>query len=395
LYDEEKSRTNLKVTANINLKALLGQIVTVEWASARGPSQTASPYKAKVVGIPSDGIDLQLDHKLPSGKSNPLQLSVKGLTDKYGTTVSIEGKVASSPAAPTDLTKAFVTTQLSATGAVHSLPMLTATGAIAPWHPAQRAIMIPGLISFDPAVTFDVGSSNTTSSNSVIVPSQFIRPFIFGLPNGSQIGHPDLNNLKPAKPFVINAMFGPRAEFDTLHGGVNVLGEGRAELYLLQLYQTTDQKTAAAAAGNPAIRDLLNLPQNGFSLAPYIQIDGGGHITSQSISNSGKAPPAVIPTYDIFRLYLGLHGTAQHGKATITFDGSWVNLVDPETVPYTLNKVYYSRELSGFQPHAKGTFNFYFDDAKHFAGSTSWENGRSPPTFTYLNKVTIGLQATY
>ena len=52
---------------------------------------------------------------------------------------------------------------------------------------------------------------------------------------------------------------------------------------------------AYLAAGNPAIRDLLQMPDGGWSIAPYLQYDGGGHVTAQTITNSGKNPAAIIP----------------------------------------------------------------------------------------------------
>jgi hypothetical protein len=148
------------------------------------------------------------------------------------------------------------------------------------------------------------------------------------------------------------------------------------------------------AAGNPAIRDQLQLPNLGFSIAPYLQYDGGGHVTSQSIANT-KTPAVVIPTYNISRLYLGLYGSTTLGRTSLTFDGSWVDLFVPETVPYTSNKVVYSKTISGFQPHAKGTFDFAIDQTKHYLLSICWEDGRSAPSFAYVNKATAGLKIVY
>jgi len=396
-YDEALLRNSLKVTANVNLASSYPQPITVTRTFVGGLGASTETYKATVSRVDLDGIVLRLDHKLPATKGNPMQLTVSGITDSYGTAVLIKSKIASVPAAPTDLTKAFVTTQLSATAAVHSLPTFSGTGALAPWHPVQRNIILPRGLQFDPSVSFDVGSGNSKSTNAVTIPSQFIRPWIFGIPNAKRVGLPsDLNTLKSVSPKVLNGMFGPRAEFDTQYGGTNVLGETRAELYLTSLYQTSSFQGAGIAMGNPAIRDLLDLPGNGFSLAPYLQFDGGGHVTAQSITNSGVGTVnAHISTYKISRLYLGVKGTAQYARNTIALDGSWVDIFLAESVPFIQNKVVLVRRINGFQPHAKGTYSIYLDDAKHLAGSVSWENGRSAPSFGYLNKVTIGLQVTY
>lgn len=402
--DAAKVTTELKVKATVTLKAAVGQAVTVSRAEAKGPTAGTDVYPATVSRIDNDGVVLSLQRKLPSGKAT-MQLEVKGLTDYYGKAVKVQSKVQSAPGAPsvsssgtnpTNVSSAFVTTQLSAIAAVHSSPTFAATGAIAPWHPATRMILLPGEIFFDPTVTFNVGSANANSSNSVIVPSEFSRAFVFGLPSdGSNIDPATLVTLAGKRPIGLNVTFGPRAEFDTQHAGVNLLAEARAELYLPQLSKSVDVQKAAIAAGNPAIRDLLELPTNGFSVAPYLQFDAGGHLNSQTISNPMGLPAASISTYDISRLYLGLHGTAQLGRNTLNLDGSWVNLFLAETVPITVKNIVNVRTISGFQPHTKATYSFYLDDAKHFAGSICWENGRTAPSFQYLNKVTVGLQVVY
>jgi hypothetical protein len=394
--DSAKVRTILKVKSAINLKAAVGQSVTVSRSVAKGSTTTSENYSAIISQIDNDGLVLVLRKELPSGKAAPLQLAVSGLTDNYGEAVKVQSKVQGAPSAPTNVSSAFVTTQISAIAAVHSSPTFSGTGAIAPWHPAVRMIWLPAGIFFDPAVTFDVGTSNAKASNSVIVPSQFSRAFIFGLPSNAQnIDPTTLVHLSPAHPIGVNTTFGPRAEFDTLHGGINLLGEFRAELYLSQLTQSVDVHKAVIAQGNPAIRDLLELPANGYSIAPYLQIDAGGHLTSQNISNPSGHPPASIPTYNISRIYLGIHGSAQRGRNTVSVDGSYVDLLLGETVPVTVNKIVFAKTVSSFQPHTKLSYSLYLDDAKHFAGSISWEDGRTAPSFQYLNKVTAGLQVTF
>lgn len=381
--DPTKIRSVLMVKSAVNLRAVPGQPVTVSRAVAEGPAPMAETYPATINRVEADGIVLVLQKELPSGKSNPLQLEAKGLTDNYATAVKIQGKVQGAPAVSKDISNAFVTTQLSAMAAVHSAPTFSGTGAIAPWHPASRMIWLPGKMVLDPAVNFDVGSANANSSNSVIIPSQFSRAFTPSAPSSE------------GYPIALETTFGPRAEFDTQWGGVNLLGEGRAEFYIRQFSHSVDVQKAVIAAGNPGIRDLLELPMNGYSIVPYVQVDAGGHLNSQSISNPTGHPAVDIPKYDISRLYLGIQVLAQLGRNNVSLDASYIDLFLTETVPYTTNEIVYSRSLSGFQPHSKLTYSYTFDDAKHFAGLISWEDGRSAPTFRYLNKVTAGLQVTY
>jgi hypothetical protein len=279
---------------------------------------------------------------------------------------------------------------------VHSAPTFSGSGAIAPWHPAARTIVLHSDIFFDPTVTFDVGSTNVKSSNSVIIPAQFSRAFVFGLSSNEKMSNPaSFAKLDGKRRVAASLAFGPRAEFDTPYGGTNLRGEGRGELYLPQLFKSVDVQAATIASGNPAIRDLLDLPTNGYAITPYFQFDAGGHVNSQTITNPKGNPSANISQYNIARLYLGVHGTAQLGRNTLNLDGSWVDLFANEIVPFTVQKITSATTISGLQPHAKATYSLFLDDTKHFAGTCSWENGRSAPSFQYLNKVTVGVQVIY
>jgi hypothetical protein len=392
--DAKHLRNALYVNANVPLKATYSaNAVTVTYDPGQGKKTV---YPARVLGArQSLGLEIWMDEPLPAGLSNSLQLTVNGITDLYGVAVPISGPLASAPSAPADATKDFISIQLSAIAAVHSAPTFGATGAFAPLHIAKNVVVLPGLIHVDPAITFDTGSANAKTTNTVTLPSQFVRPFLLGLPKPPQ-NLADLDSRKPSNISVLNAMGGVRAEFDTQHGGTNLMGEGRAEFYLSKLYATANARTAAVSAANPSIRSTLNLPANGWSITPYVQYDGGGHVTSQSISNATAGLPNVdIPTYSISRIYFGSQTTVQYGVSAVTFDGSWFELFFVETAPFTTNNVVSSRTVSGLQPHAKGTYNISLDQEKHFSGSISWENGRSAPSFEYLNKVTVGIQVVY
>ncbi|NYF51082.1 hypothetical protein [Tunturiibacter gelidoferens] len=392
--DQKHIRNAMYVNANVPLKATYpANTVTVTYDPGQGPKTI---YPARVLGArPSLGLELWIDEPLPAGLSNSLQLKIDGLMDLYGVAVPVSGPLPSAASAPTDATKDFISIQISAIGAVHSGPTYSATGAVAPLHVAQSSVVLPYLIHFDPSITFDVGSKNATTTNAVTIPSQFIRPFLLGRPRPPQ-NLADLDSRKPSHISILNAMGGLRAEIDTQYGGTNLIGEGRAEFYLSKLYATANARTAAVSAANPSIRSTLNLPANGWSVTPYIQYDGGGHVKAQSISNSTANLPNIdIPTYSISRFYFGSQATATYGINSVTFDGSWVELFNTETAPFKTNSIVYSRTVSGLQPHAKGTYNISLDQAKHFSGSLSWENGRTAPSFQYLNKVTAGILVIY
>ncbi len=395
-FPNPSSSSQLKVTSNVALRASEGQRVTAERATAEGPKATSQTFSGQVVNrAATDGIQVKLDKDLPSGKTS--QITVKGLTDYYGTAVEPKGKIAIQ-GAPANATDAFITTSFSVNAGVHSTPAFSATGAVAPWHPAVRALFVPGsAIQFDPSVNFDVGSASAQTKNSIILPSPLSLPLYFGLPSLKPPRNADTaQELIPVEgkhPVVLNLSFGPRLEVDTKYGGLNALGSIRGELYLYQFSQTSKVKQAALASGNPAMRDLLELPSNGFSLAPYVEGDGGGHVTSNTVT-VGKSS-ADVPAYDIGRVYVGVHGIIQAGIFSFNLDSSWVDLLSTETIAYTANSKVLLRRVSGWQPNSTVGGTVSFDQAKHYGLTLSYQDGRCAPNWQYLNKVTAGLKVTY
>jgi hypothetical protein len=205
-------------------------------------------------------------------------------------------------------------------------------------------------LRFDPSVTYDVGFNSTQSANSITVPSMFSLPIYLGA------GKADLKAAGPTDPVpvhasglsVVNLSFGPRAEFDRTWQRVNMLGEVRSEFYFLKFTQTQDVKKAAIAQGNPAFRDLLELPNRGFNLAPYVQWDGGGHVTNETVTNTKTHASVVVPTHAIDRLYGGIYGNAQLGIVSFTLDTSFVNMFSHEIIGYTTTTDALLRHLHGY-----------------------------------------------
>jgi hypothetical protein len=264
-------------------------------------------------------------------------------------------------------------------------------------------------VYIDPVMNFDVGTANSKSANSVILPAFLthdftitgnVRSLLEARNNCLTASSQDCNDAEWVKKKSVtysslNASFGPREEFDTLYGGTNLLGELRLELYNSFWYHTAAAEKSALAVRNPAMRDQLPMPDGGWSIEPYLQYDGGGHVTAQTITNTGKNPAAVIPTYGISRLYLGLVFAGTYKSSSVNIDGAWFDLFTRETVPLVVSKVTYAKNASGWQPHVKGTYSYSIGPTKHYLLSFSWEDGRSAPSFSYGNKATGGLQVVY
>jgi hypothetical protein len=418
LEPQLRENRQLMVSSTVWLKAAKGDAVIFKNKSDK-PGQSDTDLHGVVATVTTAGVIVTLTDKLPADRTGALQLTSQGLFDGYKNDIHAAGKVtptvvntASSTAGqPPSITSAMVTAQFSATAAVHSTPTLSATGALAPWNQVihMKDVSRGNAVYFDPVVNFDVGTTNSKSANSVILPSPFTHDFtltgnqradLAARNNCLTASSQDCNDSALAKEKSVsysslNASFGPREEFDTLHGGTNLLGEVRLDLYPSFWYHTAASQKAALAAGNPAIRDLLQMPDGGWSIAPYLQYDGGGHVTAQTITNSGKNPAAIIPTYDISRLYLGLVFAGTYKSSSVNIDGSWFDLFTQETVPTIISKVTYAKTFAGWQPHIKGTYSFSLDRTKHYLLSFSWEDGRSAPSFGYGNKATGGLQVVY
>ncbi len=418
LEPQQGKNVEVMVSSTVWLKAAKGDAVIFKNKSDK-PSQGDTDLHGVVETVTTRGVIVRLTGSLPVDQTGALQLTSQGLADNYQNDVHAAGKVtpalentASSTAGqPPSITSAMITTQFSATAAVHSTPTISATGALAPWNQAihMKDVSRGRAVYLDPVVNFDVGTNNSKSANSVILPSPLSHDFTLkgnqradlAMRNNCMPGslkHCDDSALSEEKSVTyssLNTSFGPREEFDTLYGGTNLLGELRLDLYPSFWYHTAASQKAALAAGNPAIRDLLQMPDGGWSIAPYLQYDGGGHVTAQTITNSGKNPAAVIPNYDISRLFLGLVFAGTYKSSSVNIDGSWFDLFTQETVPTIISKVTYAKTFAGWQPHFKGTYSFSLDRTKHYLLSFSWEDGRSAPSFGYGNKATGGLQVVY
>ncbi len=94
-YDEALLRNSVKITASVNLAVSYSQPIKVFRTYVVGPTASTDNYNATVARIDPDGVVLHLDRNLPAGKGKPMQLSVVGITDTYGTAVSIKSKVSS------------------------------------------------------------------------------------------------------------------------------------------------------------------------------------------------------------------------------------------------------------------------------------------------------------
>jgi hypothetical protein len=153
-------------------------------------------------------------------------------------------------------------------------------------------------------------------------------------------------------------------------------------------------KASRIKTRNPGYQ--LPLPANGFTIAPYVQLDSGGHVLSQTVTDQKGNESVTVPAYAINRVYAGFTATAQASIVTATLDSSYVDLLSREMIGYTTMTGAFLRDLGGWHPHTKLTTNFALDPTtKHYALSLTYQNGRSAPNFQYLNVFDAGFQILY
>jgi hypothetical protein len=385
--------SELKVSSPVALASAAHSSVTIERSVITnlpsGSKKSTILYPGEVSDVRADGIVVTLFSPLPSGKAS--DINITGLADTYGNAIEAKAIIDGSGAPASDA-ESYILLKIGSSAAVHQKPVFTLSGAVAPLHPASRAVYVR-TVRFDPSLNFDIGLNTTKSANSVVFPAAFSHIFIFGLPSDSRVPSPDFTSEKTLKPWAVNMSFGPRMETDRTFNRFNPMGELRAELYLASLFRSGKSQRTALIAGNPSFRDLVQTPTRGFEIAPYIQADVGGHANEETVAVGHSS--VLVPAHQISRLYLGAHASASYGNMAVDLDGSWANLFSPETIGYTTKQAALLRTISGWQPHVRATATWFVDTTRHYGFTAAYEDGRTAPNFEYLNKVDAGFKVVY
>jgi hypothetical protein len=377
----------VKISSPVYLGLHPGQNVALERsrAIAGGGGAVSKPetIPATVSNVEADGVFVELSKKLPAAKTSALSL-------KNGR-VDADGKI-QLDSAPSNESDAYILVKANAVAAVHQAPVFTLSGSVAPFHPALRA-KYWGPVQFDPSVVYDVGLRSTKTPNSITVPAAFKNTFLFGLPNGAL--PTNFTSKSTPDPFGLMLSYGPRYETDRTFHRVNLLGDGRVDLYLPQLSHSVQAVQARASAANPKYRDFIQAPLSGIQITPYLEFVAGAHVNNETVENTTTQVSEIVPEHSIARLYGGLVTKAQVWRFQVNSDMSVFNMFDRETIGYTTTKSVGLRVLEGIQFHAKPDFTFYLDPGHHFGLDITYENGRVAPNFEYLNTVNTGLKVIY
>jgi hypothetical protein len=213
----------------------------------------------------------------------------------------------------------------------------------------------------------------------------------------------------------VGFQIGPKLEADRDFEKVNILGSARFDfvfhrwigsinnkrrLIMLAPDLTVDKKAAAGKLLGPFF---------GFTLVPYISFDAGKRAYSNTVDKEitvqvNGEPTTVktsveVPEFNIARATAGFVSTFEwftgRVPTTLTFDESLTFIGSREFAAFTNDEGAFLRIVRGFHPLFKTSLDFAIDPGRRYNFNITWENGRTPPNFEYLNKVTSGLKVIY
>ena len=208
---------------------------------------------------------------------------------------------------------------------------------------------------------------------------------------------------------------GPKLEADRDFEKVNILGNARFDFVFHRWLGSINNKRRlillepAFAADKKAAAGKLQGPFFGFMLVPYISLDAGRRTYSETIKKKVTTqvdgqPVTVetsveVPEFTIARATAGIISTFEWFTfkipTTLTLDESFTFIGLREFAGFTNEKGAFLRSVRGFHPKFKTSLDFAIDPGRHYSFNITWEDGRTPPSFEYLNKLTTGLKVIY
>jgi hypothetical protein len=411
---------------------------------------TPEGYPVDDIGSDGDRLLIKLARPLPDAQTTSIKVTIKLMN--AAKTIEVDGTV-TVPDAPANDNDAKLIVNLSGTSAVDSGPVYSGTGTLALLHPADRAVGRPklsiGTAYLDPTATFDLGSKSSGSANSITgsvplkweyAPTKESADKEGGAgksENTRRTGSADdlasetkrktgiadklqEASRKPLSSLSLSAVCGnlglmphtwlfsagPKAEIGTVIGAEQVLNretllfEGTVEAHPCLLdWSRANKQALYAAALSDADYNLLRAPAFGFQLTPYFTFDGGSSLFDQTVSDKATSTKVTVPSQGIARVYFGFRGEWEFPlwkfPSSITFDETGFYLAKTERIAFDDAKGAQIRSVSGLQPHSSLGLNLYFGQSQHYALTISYEDGRSAPSFEYLNKVQYGVKIKF
>ena len=406
----EAERETLRLTPGNDIKDDFRPMKAVYAAEDK-----AKKGKSSKVLPPDKKPDFVLPLRISDGKQYQVRFK-SGLRDVLGDPVSANGSF-KLPEVPRNDDDAKISGKLNTVAAVHQKAVLELSGKFAPLHRyfdrENRTIYL------DPSLTVDVGLHSTKAANSVIFSGLF-RDVITRCagsrdkdcqpqPECAKSADPDATlrtyqGWTRTSPFCLSEVrfaFGPRFETDRNFQRINTLAEARFDFDFWRLIGAIGDKRAMIlgdlknSAKYRAKADLLEGPDVGFSLLPYVEFDAGGHANEEMVTNTKAKTSVEVPRHGIFRVYAGGVAKFEYKRASLKLDSAMIEMATQEMVGVITTTGVALRRVTGIQPHSLASLDFGMDPARHYVISFSYENGRTAPNFEYLNKFASGIKVIY
>lgn len=346
---------------------------------------------------PPNELTFELDKKLSAGQSYDLVIE-QGLTD--GTSPVTAKGVIAFPGLPSSAQSPKIDLAFSSFASVKQKPTFNLSGVLTPVRPTALG---HSTWFFEPLLALDVGFGTTRSSNSIIVNSPFTHTWLI-----SRAARPPAGSKIPVyagwakTPWYrlsnIKFYIGPKLEADRKFNRINLVGNTRLDFNFHKFVGLIKNKRTLLERNIPDKASFVEI-HNGINIVPYVSFDFGRHITDETIRNDRKKLKTIIPSYNIFRTYLGVNTIIERKllfqPVTFTLNGYIVHLAQTETIGFSNFDGIVLRRLKGFQPFMKASLIIPLDPTKHYNLVFNYENGRTSPNFEYLNKTSAGIKIVY
>jgi hypothetical protein len=194
---------------------------------------------------------------------------------------------------------------------------------------------------------------------------------------------------------------GPKFEANRSFSKINALARTRLTLNFHRLQNSVAEQQRYIALDldrDQNYRDYWrDVPIDfGFSITPRFGFEGGRKLTGETIKNKSGSINHYIAPYPILRAFAGIEQVYEFNnwffRTRLTITEDLFYLAATETVGDIKDGRLMLRNVRGFHPYGKVALDLFFDRAKRYSFTVTYENGRAAPNFEYLNTVKTGIR---
>lgn len=130
----------------------------------------------------------------------------------------------------------------------------------------------------------------------------------------------------------------------------------------------------------------------GYGVDFHVGLEAGGALVDTTQKATTGSAKIAVPAYSIVRPRPQAHAFLEIGTVTFDVKATGRYLIETEnTVQQSLNNTLKLLPLASWQGYAEGNVTWTLDPTGHFAANIVYKNGFSPPRFSRVNTVQVGL----